>query len=224
MTNIIAVSGTKGGAGCSTFAAALALSSTNQRATLIDTQGDLPSLLGMTANGVGVGELLKTDEFDPGIFGNLAHKVTDNVGLISRGNIALKDNISKLAVARLLEALGSEDGIVIIDVGVPTSRWQRLLCEEELAMHVIVTRSCYLALRRAVHSNVSASGVIAFEETGRSLRLCDVSDVLGMSVIASVPVTASIARTIDAGIFATRRPQTLTDAATTVLERILNVR
>ena len=71
----------------------------------------------------------------------------------------------------------------------------------------LVTRACYLALRRAVGHR--PDGVILLEEAGRALDGRDVAEVIGAPIVATIPVSPDIARAIDAGILATsrRRPQ-----------------
>jgi hypothetical protein len=63
----------------------------------------------------------------------------------------------------------------------------------------LVIRACYLALARALRSNVRPDGIVLVAEPGRSLGVRDIQEVLGVRVVAEVPVMASMARSIDAG-------------------------
>jgi hypothetical protein len=88
--------------------------------------------------------------------------------------------------------------------------------------NVIVVRGCYLALRRAVRIELTSrsSGAVFVEESGRSLGVRDVSNVLGVPVLACVGVRASTARAIDAGVLPTRLPDALARPVREVLRRV----
>ncbi len=66
---------------------------------------------------------------------------------------------------------------------------------------------CYLALRTLIaerHGLAGLDGLILLAEPGRALNERDVTDVTGLEVLATVPVSPAIARTIDAGLLASR--------------------
>jgi len=88
---------------------------------------------------------------------------------------------------------------------------------------LLVTRPCYLALRRALHIGLcpGALGVVAVVEAGRALGCDDIAAVLGLPVIATVPLRAEIARAVDAGVLTARLPDALATAADEILESIL---
>jgi hypothetical protein len=86
---------------------------------------------------------------------------------------------------------------------------------------VIVVRGCYLALRRAVRTDVlTYSGAVFVDEGGRALGAHDVANVLGVPVLSSVSIRASVARTIDAGVLATRLPAELRRPVREMLRRL----
>jgi hypothetical protein len=74
----------------------------------------------------------------------------------------------------------------------------------------LVTRSCYLALRRALAQGVRPDGIILLAEPERSLGAADVVDILGVRVVAEIPVEPRIARSVDAGILGRVRPRSAT--------------
>jgi hypothetical protein len=74
---------------------------------------------------------------------------------------------------------------------------------------VLVTRPCYLALRRALAAPIRPSEVVLLTEPGRSLTRRDVEDALGAPVVAEVAVDPQVARAVDAGLLATRLPRGL---------------
>jgi hypothetical protein len=64
---------------------------------------------------------------------------------------------------------------------------------------------CYLALSTLVsRPDLRPDGVILVAEPGRSLSAADTSAILGLPLVATVPVRPSIARLIDAGLLAGR--------------------
>ena len=86
-------------------------------------------------------------------------------------------------------------------------------------LSLLVTRPCYLALRRALHEGATSnvSGVVAVTEPGRALDCDDIAAVLGLPVITTMPLRAEIARAVDAGVLADRLPEALATAANHIL-------
>lgn len=74
--------------------------------------------------------------------------------------------------------------------------------------HFLVIRPCYLALRAAMRQGIDGyEGVILLDEPGRALTMKDIEDILGIPIVAVVPVDPSIARAVDAGILVRRIPE-----------------
>lgn len=71
----------------------------------------------------------------------------------------------------------------------------------------LVTRECYVALRRAVAADVKPTGIVIIQEPGRALTATDVSRVIGAPVVKQIPFDPAIARSIDAGLMVTKLPQ-----------------
>jgi hypothetical protein len=69
---------------------------------------------------------------------------------------------------------------------------------------VVLRGPCYLGLRSIVMGDLRPDGIMLLAEAGRSLTRHDVEDVCGAPVVAQIHVTSNVARTIDAGLFATR--------------------
>ncbi len=72
--------------------------------------------------------------------------------------------------------------------------------------HYAVLRGpCYVALASLLSSlGPRIDGVVLVAEDGRSLTAADVHDVLGVPVVATVPIHPSVARTTDAGLLTSR--------------------
>ena len=69
----------------------------------------------------------------------------------------------------------------------------------------LVTRPCYLALRRAVASPYRPRGIVLVVEPERALSQRDVEEVIGRRVVATMRIEATTARAIDAGLVAIAR-------------------
>jgi hypothetical protein len=74
---------------------------------------------------------------------------------------------------------------------------------------LLVTRPCYLSLRRAVHSATRPTGIVLVHEPGRALSLRDVEQAMGVPVAATVSLDPAVARAVDAGLLATRLPRVI---------------
>lgn len=70
----------------------------------------------------------------------------------------------------------------------------------------LVTRPCYIALRRAVDSDLSYDGIILIDEPGRALDERDVKRALGKPVVAVMQIDPAVARSVDAGLLQHRLP------------------
>jgi hypothetical protein len=74
---------------------------------------------------------------------------------------------------------------------------------------LLVTRACYLALRRALVAPIRPSEVVLLTEAGRALTRRDVEESVGAPVVAEVAVDPLVARAVDAGLLSTRLPRGL---------------
>mgnify|MGYP007071002751 CR=1 FL=1 len=91
---------------------------------------------------------------------------------------------------------------VIIDTGAAHA-WHR-----HGDQRILVTRTCYLALRRAV-SQHPPTHIVAIDEPGRAIRLDDITAILGVPVATTIRHDPAIARTIDAGLLTSQLPRQL---------------
>ena len=75
--------------------------------------------------------------------------------------------------------------------------------------NLLVTRYCYLALRRTVAmcGPGDIDGIIAIVEPGRALNGRDAARAIGAPIVAELPYDPSIARAVDAGLLAARTPR-----------------
>ena len=217
----------KGGSGTSVVAAACAIVLAGDRgARLVDLDGDQAAVLGLAPNRVtepaqrGVRDWLAVGPEAPAdALGRLAVEVAPGLVLLPAG--AAERTASGESGAALGVVLRDADVAVVADCGRADDAASRALVEVS-DFSVIVIRPCYLALRRAASDELvrTASGIVIVEEPGRALGAREVADVLGVPVLATVPVRATVARVIDAGVLVARLPDCLVRPMRTLLERL----
>jgi len=193
----------KGGSGTTVVACALALGSARGQATiLVDLAGDCATALGLAEpSGPGVTDWLSSPSASPKDLSRLAVTVRDGVQLIPRGNGHPPDG----QWSRLVAALANLDCVVIDGgTGCPPTELH------EAAEHsLLVTRPCYIALRRVQQIGVRPTGVVLVDEPGRALTSSDVEHALGVPVVAEVLYDPAVARAVDSGLLACRLPRSL---------------
>jgi len=213
----------KGGAGSSVFAAACALTLARsvEGVRLADLDGDQPSILGLAADpGTGLREWLRVGIDAPVDALERLSVPVRGLTLLPAGTAEMHDVAPEVGAA-LGVALREHGVATVVDVGVPDAPALEALLDVA-DVSIVVLRGCYLALRRAVRARPigRAAGVVLVEEAGRALGARDVADVLGLPVLATVPVRAAIARVVDAGVFPARLPDALAKPARDALVRV----
>ena len=195
----------KGGSGTTVVASTLALmrAAESQRgALLVDLAGDVPAVLGLAEpSGPGISDWFAHCDLGSRMtLQSIAIQATANLQIIARGSkqLDVNENFSELCAA-----LKTFDLPIIVDAGCG-------LPSPDLLAHasssLLVTRPCYLSLRRAAQLSVSPTGIVLINEAGRALGKHDVEAVIGAPVIAEIIFDAAIARAVDAGLLASRIP------------------
>jgi cellulose biosynthesis protein BcsQ len=201
------LSSPKGGTGTSVVAASLAIVSSSSSPTLlVDLAGDQAAILGLPQPPIGLSDWangMTYREFDEII--SLCH---DNLCLAPTGTFDF-ETLNANAWDKLLRALSlkhSEGYNIIVDLGqadIP------LALRKIVDTCYLVTRPCYLALRRAVDLETAFSGVIVVSEPDRVLTSRDVESVLKLKCVAEIPYTSEISRRVDSGLLKSRLPMAL---------------
>jgi len=201
------LSSPKGGTGTSVVAASLAIVSSSSSPTLlVDLSGDQAAILGLPQPPIGLSDWangMTYREFDEII--SLCH---DNLYLAPTGTFDF-ETLNANAWDKLLRALSlkhSEGHNIIVDLGradIP------LALRKIVDTCYLVTRPCYLALRRAVDLETAFSGVIVVNEPDRVLTSRDVESVLKLKCVAEIPYTSEISRRVDSGLLKSRLPMAL---------------
>jgi hypothetical protein len=192
----------KGGVGCTVAACALALRRSAAPTTLVDLGGDALATLGVDApSGPGVSEWLHSPTSTAHDLARLAVPVTDHMQVLHRGDAGLVG----VSWDRLADALSQLAG-VIVDVGhgpPPPALAQRA------AHSLLVTRNCYVAIKRAVQCVPHPTGVVLIREHGRALGRGSVEAAVGARVVAEIAFDPAVGRAVDAGLLASRLPLVL---------------
>ena len=197
----------KGGSGTTVVASTIALmrAAESQRgALLVDLAGDVPAVLGLAeSSGPGINDwFANCDHGSRMTLQSIAIQATANLQIIARGlkQLDAKENRNFTV---LCAALKSFDLPIIVDAGCG-------LPSPDLLAHasssLLVTRPCYLSLRRAAQLSVSPTGIVLINEAGRALGKHDVEAVIGAPVVAEIDFDSAIARAVDAGLLASRIP------------------
>jgi len=192
---IILCRSVKGGSGTTVSSAALGLLLAARHrggGYIIDLNGDLPAALGL-----------------PEPVGVTACEVNSALRLLPRPMTAEATEMQWLSLATEISSL---NGPVVVDLG--TLNPGKPLVDAATATY-LVTRPCYLALRRATsllaHGASGIDGCILVEEPGRALTSKDIEIVLRVPVVAALPLDSAVARAVDAGLLASRVPKSLDD-------------
>lgn len=217
----------KGGSGTSVVATGLAIAAARMHADhrargtiLCDFDGDIPGIMGLPVPTIGLTEwMAHPAEFD------LEEAVIDHpsgIRVLPRGSSTLPESVSAawVRVAGELSRRSSDGWTVIVDCA-----GRRVApIESHATRSFVVVRPCYLALRRALAGGDPLDHAIVVTEPDRVLTTHDVESVLGIRVAASIPVTADIARRIDAGVIVDRPPRKLIDNLTRVVHELVSTR
>lgn len=202
----------KGGSGATVVAAATALAAPVGRPVLlVDLDGDLPTVLGLGPASAGVADWLRAGDHVPAdALDRLIVPVTDSASLLPRGEGPLEGE--RAAVLARMLATGPRH--VVVDAGTrPTTAGRAVVRSADRS--VLVTRACYVALRRLATIDLAASEVVLIREPSRALTTDDVAEVAGAPVRTVIGLDPAIARAVDSGLLSSRLPRVLARAVAT---------
>jgi hypothetical protein len=197
----------KGGSGTTVVASALAIASTRP-SLIVDLAGEVPAVLGVAEpDRPGVDDWL-TSSAPPMRLEQLLVPVGPRRWLLpwrarSTGEPADGGRWDELG-HWLCAWADLEPGAVIIDAG--TGEPPAPLVAHARSV-LLVTRPCYLALRRAARCDTRPSGVVLVDEPGHTLRTRDVEHAVGAPVTATITYDPAVSRAVDAGLLQARLPR-----------------
>ncbi|MBC8194544.1 MAG: hypothetical protein ISR43_03545 [Acidimicrobiia bacterium] len=209
----------KGGVGTTVVSAAIALEACRrgENPLLVDLAGDLPAVLGVDGTGSGIVDWCSaTGGAGTEALDGLAIDVPGGARVVGRGS-AEWGSADPNRLATLVEHLGERTETVVVDAGdiwtsLPPGGPPPALVDPLLDLasrSVLVTRACYLALRRVGRQVRRPSEVVLVVEPGRALDRADVEAVVGAAVSTQVLVDPAVARAVDSGLLARRAPRSL---------------
>jgi hypothetical protein len=209
---LVACWSVKGGAGTTVVAASLALllaRDTVAGVVLADLAGDAPAVLGMPepaspglAGWLAAGRRVPADAL-----ARIEVDAAPGLALLPRGGGDLQADRARVLAA----LLDRSPRPAVVDCG----RIGRLgdaaaTSVIERAQHsLLVTRPCYIALRRAMQSPLRPTGVVVVNEPGRVLSSDDVHEVVRAPVVAEIQLDPKVARLVDSGMLSGRLPHSL---------------
>jgi MinD superfamily P-loop ATPase len=201
----------KGGCGTTVVASSLALVLSHSRPTvLVDLGGDVPAALGLPEpSGPGVVDWLSSPTADAVALWRLAVDAAPGLQLVPHGAPVVRratPSIDPVRWQELGRVLGLAADTVVVDAG---TGLPHPALRGEGVQSLLVTRPCYLAIRRAVMLDTRPTGVVLVKEPSRSLSAVDVANTLGVPVVAEVAYDPQVFRAVDAGLLAARLPRGL---------------
>ena len=201
---LIILSSPKGGSGTSVVAASLAIASSSSTPTLlVDLAGDQAAIMGLPEPPVGLSDWVKGMTHHD--FDEILITCNENLQLAPSGSSAI-EILSTNAWNKLARAVTKKeaDGCnIVIDFGQANLP---LAFDKLIHTHYMVTRPCYLSLRRAVNLDQRFSAVIVVQEHDRVLTTSDVESVMKLKCAAEVPYSSDISRRVDSGLLKSRLP------------------
>lgn len=201
----------KGGSGTTVVAAALAVqaAASGREVVLVDLDGDQTAVFGI-GDGEGVGDwFAASDDVGPEALRSLEVEVTDRLRLLRRGHTP-PSRWSGERMALAMALFDARADLVVVDGGRQTGDGL-----PATASSVVVTRACYLAVRRVADAVRRGARVVVVEEPGRALSRRDIEAVLG-EVDVVLAWDPAVARAVDAGLLASRVPRSLRPLQTLV--------
>jgi hypothetical protein len=214
----------KGGSGTTVVATALALTS-SRPSLLVDLDGEIPLVLGLPSpDRPGVAEWISS-EAPPEHLRDLLIDVGPTAWLLPwcgavvsrpprRTLPSLSPGVHALAAGTRWEQLARwlvewsvvRGADVTIDAGTGEPP---VALADVAARKLLVTRPCYLSVRRALRSGIRPTGIVLVDEPGHNLSPRDIERILGAPIDTTVGFDPAIARAVDAGLLTTRLPRVM---------------
>lgn len=197
----------KGGSGTSVVTATHAIIAASERPTLlVDLAGDLPGVLGVDPPDAGIGDWLDAGaEVGAEALARVAVPVAPDLRLLGAGSRPIGSGPRAEVLGRLL---ADAREAIVVDLGrLPHPVADTLLDHADRS--ILVTRACYLAIRRAQLLQRCPTEIVILREPGRALRDRDIAEAVGAPIRSTVAVDPEIARAVDAGLLLHRLPRPL---------------
>lgn len=205
----------KGGSGTTVVACGRAINTAGP-SLLVDLVGDVPAMLGIAEpQHPGVIDWLQSNAPAERLDHLLIDMTPASLLLPASGpfipdgrrsaNASLDSTVGDDRWVELLDWLvgwaHDTGGSVVIDAGTsPNANPMFDQCDHRW----LVTRPCYLALKKSSQRGVTPTGVVMIREPGRRLKATDIETSTGAPVIAKIPWDTRIAHATDSGLLLSR--------------------
>lgn len=195
----------KGGSGCSTVAAALALeAAVHSGGLLVDLRGDIVPLLGLGEPDLGLGSWSRAyPEVATDSLTRLEVPLGEGAALLPLGSETMAPSLPAALLAGLFTG---ESRTVVADCGTD-ERW-RFGLVPHVDQSILVLQPCYVSCARAVAAPTPGA-VVTVRAPWHAISDREVAAIVGAPVIASIPLDRSVATATDAGLFLARTPRVL---------------
>lgn len=205
---LVACWSVKGGVGTTVVATSLGLLLARRArsgAVLADLAGDIPAVLGLPEPDTPglAGWLAAGDGVPADGLARLEVDTMPGLSLLPRGPGALVSDRADV----LASLLDRGPRTVVADCGRAEAGAAAVAAGAQRS--ILVTRPCYMALRRAMASPLRPSEVVVVREPGRSLTRHDIESAVRAPVRAEIEADPAVARAVDAGLLAGRLPRSL---------------
>lgn len=195
----------KGGNGTTVVVAALSIVRSRSRPTLaVDLRGDVAAALGVPdPAGPGLGDWLSSHTDDGDALLGLAVEVLPSLHLLPPGALGATAPNRWHAAAEVLAGCGRT---VVVDAGVGVPH-EALLRPGTTSL--LVTRACYLSLRRAPALCHPPAGVVLLTEHRRAIDRRQVASVVGAPIAVELPWDPAVYRAVDSGLLTAKLPPSI---------------
>ena len=197
----------KGGSGATVVSCALALmmAKSHEGAWLLDLAGDVPAALGLSEpTGPGVHDWVAATSAPASAIEALAAAGAAGLRVVPHGEARPEVQHERWSV--LAKHLAEHEQQWVVDAGTGSVPPALAAAAQQ---RLLVTRPCYLSLRRAVSLPFDPTGVVVVGEPGRALKPSDVAATVRAPVVAHVEIDPAVARAVDAGLLGARLPHPL---------------
>lgn len=192
----------KGGSGTTVVTAlsGLLAAKSGRQTVIASMNSDLATVLSVEMNsGPGLTDWFGSDpEVRADALKSFLLPVVHNLSLIHVGN-----SHQEVTYRR---GLGELSTSLIVDAGTLNDFSPMQELAEEAFCSIAVVRPCFVAVKRMSQSKVRRDGIVLIQEPKRVLDHRDIEDILGVPVLAKLPLDPSIARSVDAGRLTSRIP------------------
>lgn len=201
----------KSGVGCTALAVGVAATLRRHEAggvLVVDLGGDLGVAVGAAEPPAGLTDWLASDSSVDALV-RLEAGLSSGVSLLSRGAAtSWPESRDQL----LIGALERDPRAVVVDVGLVSPRSLDAMARlrsrfAALPSALMVSRACYLGLRRALELPDRPQAIVLVREQGRSIDAHECASILGAPVVAQIDHDPAVARSLDRGRLLTRPPR-----------------